>query len=214
MQNGIFVPTYWANERMCNCLSKLQEYLRAPIKLNEGYTAFRCLLKRCFPPVCWGALMVKDMKKRLPPQCTLPLTRKNMSLLIKSACESIQYQSSYRRTIYLHAAVCTSSTTLSPLFSLDSPLSNRFTLHSVGYDAKHSRFQPPKFTACPVWIVRGKFSILATEHKPILTGDFIWSSKQSQQIWLSRDWWLILNNQKALSNLAGNKRNNGVSCLE
>lgn len=30
MQNGIFLPTYWANERMCNCLSKLQEYLRAP----------------------------------------------------------------------------------------------------------------------------------------------------------------------------------------
>lgn len=158
--------------------------------------------------------MVKDMKRRLPPQCKLLLTRENMLFLISSVCESIQYQSSCRRAIYHNAAVCDSSTTLFSLFSLDFPVSNVFALHSVEYDAIHSRFRPPKFAACPVGIVRGKLSILATEHKPALIGDFMWSSKQSQQIWLLRGWWLILNNQKVLSNFAGNKRNNGFSCLE
>lgn len=121
-------------------------------------------------------LMVKDMKRRLPPQCKLLLTRENM-FLISSVCESIQYQSSCRRAIYHNAAVYDSSTTLFSLFSLDFPVSNVFALHSVEYDAIHSRFKPPKFVACPVGIVRGKLSILATEHKPALIGDFMWSSK-------------------------------------
>lgn len=52
--------------------------LRTPIKLNEGHAAFRCLLKRFFFHVGWGALMMKDMKKRLPPQWNLLLTREHV----------------------------------------------------------------------------------------------------------------------------------------
>lgn len=90
--------------------------LKIPIKLNEGHTAFEWLLKKmCFFTFSWGALMVKDMKKRLPPQRKLLLTSENMSFLINKYVRAFN-QPSCRHAIPLHAAVCASSATLYPLF--------------------------------------------------------------------------------------------------
>lgn len=130
MQNGNSIPPYWVNQ-CATVYPNGKNILGTLIKLNEGF----------FPPC--RPLMVKDMKKKLPPQCKLLLTRENMLFLISSVCVSIQYQSSCRCAISHNAAVCDSSTLFS-LFSLDFPVSNVFALHSVEYDAMHSRFRPSK----------------------------------------------------------------------
>lgn len=48
-----FQRTEWKNVQMKECATvypNCRSISRSPIKLNEGYTAFKCLLKRLFPP--------------------------------------------------------------------------------------------------------------------------------------------------------------------
>lgn len=124
--------------------------LKTPIKLNEGHTAFWW-----FFLFGWGALMVKDMKTKLPPQHKLLLTSANMSLLINSVCESIQ--SALLQACNLPPCCCLCFLRHPfPLFSLDFPLlsiSNIFALLSVGYDAMHLKIKPAKVWVFAVWKV-------------------------------------------------------------
>lgn len=138
--------------------SNCTNILKTPIKLNEGHTTFRWLLKRCFSSLSaeglwWWKTWKRDYLHNA--SCCWPA---------KTCCFSSPYvsvfnQPSCRHAISPRAAVCASPTTLFPLFSLYFPLlsfSNIFALLSVEYHAIHLSAKPAKFI---IWTVNCEWKV-------------------------------------------------------
>lgn len=140
--------------------------------------------KDVFFTFSWGALIVKDMKKRLPPQRKLLLTSKNMSFLINSVCASIQSALLQACSLPPCCCLCFLRHSL-PTSLITFPVYLHYSVWDMMQCIRVSTLQSSQYEQ---WIVRGKFSILATENNLALIGDFMRSFKTKWR--LLRGWWL------------------------